>query len=270
MNRRIRALVAEDIPAALDLCREAGWNQVRNDWVRLLEYEPDGCFGVEIDGQLVGTVTTTRYGTPLAWIGMMLVREDRRRQGVATDLINASLDYLRSQNVQCIKLDATPAGQFVYERMGFQVEWSFQRWARDRQADGELLTQSDPLSASHRQLDHRAFLVDRFDWLERLAGTSHVCACDAGFGMLRQGFLAGYLGPVVADAPMTATQIIQPLLQCSSAPRTFWDVMNPHAAKIADSFGFQPVRDLTRMWIGSKLVSPDMAMQYAISDPGTG
>ncbi len=62
----------------------------------------------------------------------MLVHEDFRRRGIATELMNAGLDYLGKHNVGCIKLDATPAGQPVYERLGFDAQWSFRRWVRDQ------------------------------------------------------------------------------------------------------------------------------------------
>ena len=80
-----------------------------------------------MDDDLVGTITTTSYGTELAWIGMMLVHPDFRRRGIATALMKAGLDYLRGGGVRCMKLDATPAGQPVYEKLGFQPEWSIER-----------------------------------------------------------------------------------------------------------------------------------------------
>ncbi len=130
MNLSLRLATTEDIPAALTLCRIAGWNQLTEDWKRLLDYEPDGCFAAETEGRLVGTVTTTRYGSGLAWIGMMLVHPDYRRRGIATMLMERSLEYLQDRGVRCIKLDATPEGQHVYEQLGFSAEWSMRRWTR--------------------------------------------------------------------------------------------------------------------------------------------
>jgi GNAT superfamily N-acetyltransferase len=275
----IRPFNSDDIPSALELCRTAGWNQLRADWSRIIDYEPDGCFVAEIDDQLVGTVTSTRYGTDLAWIGMMLVHEDFRRRGIASDLINKSLDYLRQQQVRCIKLDATPAGKGVYERLGFQSEWTFNRWIRDAAAvdaktkDG-LAGRSesvDPLTSAHLELDRMAFGAERSGWLDRLAQGSYLCSRSDGFGMMRRGYLADYLGPLVAGNGDVAREIISELLEQSDAT-LFWDVpqANRDAADIAQSLGFQPVRDLTRMWTGSELNAPAVNLQYALSDPGTG
>lgn len=272
VSHSIRSFTSDDIPAALELCRAAGWNQLQADWERFFGYEPDGCFAAEVDGRLVGTVTTTRYGTDLGWIGMMLVHEDFRRRGIASDLINISVNYLSNLQVRCIKLDATPVGLEVYQRLGFQSEWMFHRWMREATGSPTKFTFGDlSLSAAHLPLDRVAFGTDRTRWLERMAADSLLCLREGGFGMLRHGYLADYLGPVVARTTDVAKQIVTELLDQSSAT-VFWDVMQPNqaAAEMAESLGFRPVRDLTRMWTGTELLDPTMELQYAICDPGAG
>ena len=271
----IRKLTGGDIPSALELCRAAGWNQLHQDWGRLITYEPDGCLVAEIDNQVVGTITTTRYGTDLAWIGMMLVDEDYRRRGIATTLMNAGLDFLREQTTACIKLDATPVGQPVYERLGFVPEWSYRRWIReeDEIRNEKMPTQESvaKLTAAHIELDRVAFTADRSRWLKLLNTGSVLCQRPRGFGMLRVGYLARYLGPVVAESHSVARDIVLELLQ-QSPGKTFWDLpeTNANAVALAQSLGFRPVRDLTRMWIGSHCLTGVMDLQYAFSDPGTG
>ena len=89
--------------------------------------------------------------------------------------------------------------------------------------------------------------------------------------MIREGYLASYLGPVIAATPNTARRIIGELLTETNRT-TFWDVPQPnqHAVTLAQEYRFHPVRDLTRMWTGSELIPCEMSLQYAISDPGTG
>src|SRR5262245_4850768 len=101
----IRLLRESDIPAAMELKEFAGWNQTENDWRTLLKLEPEGCFAAVLNGQLVGTTTTTCYGRELAWIGMVLVRPEQRRSGIATKLMTTALDYLKPK-VATVKLDA--------------------------------------------------------------------------------------------------------------------------------------------------------------------
>jgi len=42
--------------------------------------------------------------------------------------MQAALDYLRGVGVATIKLDATPAGRPLYERLGFKEESLVERW----------------------------------------------------------------------------------------------------------------------------------------------
>src|SRR5690242_11849446 len=126
----VRTMTQADVAAADELRRLAGWNQKPRDWQRLLKLEPQGCFAALRNGAVVGTVTTTVYGTALAWIGMMLVHPEHRRIGIATRLMNRALEHLKQRRVSCVKLDATPAGQPVYEKLGFVSERRLQRWQR--------------------------------------------------------------------------------------------------------------------------------------------
>src|SRR5215813_13450833 len=124
----IRLLFESDIPAAMKLKEAAGWNQTEDDWRRLIRLEPDGCFAAIKDGELVGTTTTTTYNDDLAWVGMVLVDPQSRRQGIATRLLETALDYLKGK-VATVKLDATPQGKLVYEQFGFEVESMVERWS---------------------------------------------------------------------------------------------------------------------------------------------
>src|SRR5436189_2710517 len=131
---KIRLLKESDIAAAMELKEFAGWNQTESDWRLLLKLEPEGCFAAVLDDQVVGTTTTTRYGRELAWIGMVLVRPEHRRSGIATKLMKTALDYLKPK-VETVKLDATPQGRQVYEKLGFQVESRVERWSRQNASE---------------------------------------------------------------------------------------------------------------------------------------
>ena len=129
----LRVMGKDDVPAVEELRRLAEWNQTPEDWRRLLELEPEGCFLAELESELAGTVTTTAYGQAIAWLGMMLVHPKHRRQGIATRLMGQAIEYLRGRGVRCIRLDATPAGYPVYERLGFVPEWTLTRGQRPAQ-----------------------------------------------------------------------------------------------------------------------------------------
>ena len=134
----LRRMIEADVPAADELVAIGRWNQTSADWRRLLGLEPEGCFVAMEHGRLVGTVTTITHGRTLGWIGMMLVHPNHRRQGTATRLMRQAIAYLESRPVKCIKLDATPAGRLVYERLGFSAEGTITRHRRTLESEPAL------------------------------------------------------------------------------------------------------------------------------------
>ncbi len=246
------------------------WNQTLTDLERFVSYEPNGCFLANWDGEPVGTVTTTTYGQQLGWIGMMLVHPDHRRKGIASALIEQSLDYLKAKGVRCIKLDATPAGEPVYRRLGFQPEWEFERWERSG-SDAPTVEIAHTPTFQTPENDQTIFGAERSQWLKLLASGSRVVRKENAYGMLRPGSRAGYVGPIIASHPDIAQEILQELLSDLTG-RLFWDVpiINEAAVKLAKQFKFKPVRQLLRMWTGQQLLAGDVSQQYAIADPATG
>jgi GNAT superfamily N-acetyltransferase len=281
----LRVLRVEDLPAADKLRQTAGWNQTLLDWRRLLALDPAGCFAAVDGEQVVGTATTTSFGTELAWIGMVLVDPSRRNQGIGRQLLNQCLEYLRGKGVRCIKLDATPTGQILYEKLGFQVEWPLARWMR---TDAEMSDRALPVrpvaSATNEdwngmlELDRQVFGVDRAVLLQRLRETSiQSVICRAingklgGFGFLRDGVNADYIGPVASRTPEMGKSITLHLLRASHRP-VYWDIPNPclDAESWAAQLGLVRQRPLLRMFLGKNEAAGIPQQLWAISDPATG
>lgn len=276
---KIRVMTEADLAPADELRQAAGWNQRPDEWRRLLGFEPQGCFVALEDGQVIGTVTTTTYGKEMAWIGMMLVHPDQRRRGLGTELMQKALDYLRKCTIPCIRLDATPAGRPLYEKLGFVAEWALTRHqaapSGAKKAGSRDLVEADWPAVE--KLDAAAFGAPRSRVLRSLSEGSWatlVCPPEGpilGYGMLRRGSDRDYLGPVVCDGP-AATTLISALLSHAGGQPVFWDVPddNPVATSLARDFGFTPVRPLTRMRFGGNSVPSDPKAQLAIADPSVG
>src|ERR1700722_11501007 len=126
MSNRIRALEVSDVPQAVALSQAVGWNQAATDWRLAIEMNPGGCFATEIDGAVVATTTSIRYGTDLAWIGMVLTHPEYRGRGFARALMQQVLEHL--SDVETIKLDATEMGAPLYRQYGFVGECAIERW----------------------------------------------------------------------------------------------------------------------------------------------
>ena len=55
-----------------------------------------------------------------AWILNMYTEPEARRRGVAKQLLQTMLDWCRHQGFRTVSLHASPAGQPLYESLGFQ------------------------------------------------------------------------------------------------------------------------------------------------------
>ncbi|MDC0275453.1 GNAT family N-acetyltransferase [Verrucomicrobiales bacterium] len=270
---KIRLLSFDDFPFAQTVRKIAGWNQTDTDWRRLVEHAPEGCFLIEHDGKPAGTATTTSYGTDLAWIGMVLVHPEFRRLGLATALLNHCLNYLLvEKKVRCVKLDATPDGQKVYEKLGFQVEYGLARWERNSEPFDENPNRGQIEIPSYK-LDHIAFGADRSKFLDQmLQNSSRSISIDECFGTIREGMSAAYLGPVISDDRKIGERIISDLISTSPSSHIFWDIFddNPDAIRLAESLGFIKQRKLIRMWTGDSNLADRPEFQWAIGGPETG
>ena len=92
----LRRLAASDVPAALELSEQAGWNQTADDWRMLIDLAPEGCLAIEVEGKLAATTTLLCYGRRLAWIGMVLTKKSYRGRGFARRLLTQALEPGRS------------------------------------------------------------------------------------------------------------------------------------------------------------------------------
>jgi GNAT superfamily N-acetyltransferase len=245
----VRALVAADVPAALELSSAAGWNQTAEDWQRLIDLDPDGCFGIDCDGGLIATATLLGYGRDLGWIGMVLTHRDHRRHGLARRLCERTIQEADRRGIRCLKLDATDQGLPLYAALGFEEEQPIERWRREATPATGMPSEAriDPA------LDRAAFGADRSRFLEAL-----------NFRMHRPGSRAHYLGPCIARNAATAGSILRALVNGSSEA-WFWDLfpLHPHAPALARELGFAPVRRLTRMMRGER-IQIDNSLVYAI------
>lgn len=278
---QIRGLTEADLGFAGQVREIAGWNQLPVDWRRFIDLEPDGCFLAEVDGKPAGTATTTCYDGALAWIGMVLVHPDFRRRGIGTELLEHCIRHLREKrSIPSVKLDATPEGRPLYEKLGFRAEWGLRRWlSKSRNAMDETAGEMEkfPLTLSTAALatDRYIFGADRTALLQSLAAgaLNGVDLSENGYGLSRDGARAIYLGPIAANEPAQGESIVRELISRAPGDRwIFWDIPddNGPAVALAEALGFEPVRVLTRMWLGENDTPGDPTRMWGLADPAFG
>lgn len=268
----------EDIPAGLALCRAAGWNQLDNDWNVFLTLNPNGSrVAIDENGKVAGTATTLDYEGRFSWIGMVLVDPAMKRQGIGTQLLHESLNFL--QEHATIKLDATPAGREIYLKLGFKDEYTLSRMVspgvksstdsiadKTTAFDFELIVQRDKdvFGASRKEL---------LKWIhEKYSELSFVLYSKAeiSYSFGRKGFNFTQVGPVIAHTTDEAIELTRAALNNISGP-VVMDVMNDspfqHWLK---SIGFTEQRKLIRMYRGTNEYPGIPQKQFAILGPEFG
>ena len=268
---QVRLLRHSDLPGAMRLKEAANWNQTDEDWVRLLELEPEGCFVISQDDVVVASATVVVYGADLAWIGMVLTLPEFRKRGLGVRLMERVLEFAASRSVGKVGLDATDMGFPLYHRFGFETECIVERWERP----AGFAPVSPVVLDSWRpapDLDLLAFGAERSKLLESLARVDAASVGDGeGFAMVRPGSKAAYFGPCVAKSPAAAEDLLRWFLARHSREQACWDILldNHDAVALARKYGFQPVRRLRRMVRNLKapaaLVNPKYSTVFAIA-----
>ncbi len=280
---KIRLLSENDLTEAVQIIKPANWNQTKQDWQRLIRLEPQGCFAAWVEGRLVATITTTIYGTELAWIGMMIVAQEYRRRGLATKLMHMAMEYLRAKGVTTVKLDATPLGQPVYEALGFVSEGLIERWeavARPVNTANGLSFLEMELGAELRAFDREAFQANRARVLTTLLRDCCVAPLAfttpngrlQGYALARQGAAAHYIGPVVATNDQTALLLLDGIMNQLAGKKVYLDFYTGFGAE-SDALlqhGFVRQRALVRMRYGKNNSAGASAMVLAIAGPELG
>jgi GNAT superfamily N-acetyltransferase len=277
----IREMTPDDIAAGLALCRASHWNQTAQDWRFFLTAAPHGAVVAQEGGRVIGTTATLPYG-PFTWISMVLVDPAARGKNVGTALLQRGLELAGTDAIA--RLDATPAGEAVYGKLGFTGEYGLARWFLDvtpptmaRQSGARPLAPAD--WPAIREMDQRAFGASRIGLLQRLVDEAPEYARVVSRGTNVQGYLLGrhghtreHLGPLVADRPDTAAALLESVLTEYPDRRYYLDVPDGRQEwrDILVMMGFAIERPFLRMYRGSRTTPGEPSFIYAIAGPEFG
>jgi len=276
-----------DLAAGMRLKELAGWNQTKADWMRFLSASRDGCFVVEEDGEVRGTAATIVYSGRFAWVGMVLVDPEYRGRGIGTKLLEKCLEHLDAIEVPCVKLDATPLGKPIYEKLGFEAEYELERWILKRAPEHLSVTarigpadeMPAPLVEYLMKADREAFGADRNTILRSLHqeeprftdGLWNAGSME-GYALGRYGSFADHLGPWVAKDEASAARLLDRFLEQSARESVIVDCVeaNPFAKGLLQARGFEFARPLTRMFRGQNKFPGRPELVCAIVGPEFG
>lgn len=272
----VRQMTPDDLDVAQVLQRAEKWNQTLSDWQLFLDENPEGCF-VAVSGkpgaaeQVVGTITSICYGRRWCWISMLLVNSEWRGAGIGTKLMKAVMTA-NERSCDCLRLDATPAGRPVYERLGFTADYELQRWkCPAERLDGPGMAGPEGSGASAedacrpldlarfreiRRDDTKLFGADRRAVLGRLYRDDPGCAwciesegAAVSYVLGRAGDRYHHVGPLVARTAGDALHLLKAAIKSAGRADIAVDLVEPQPELVREmeALGFVYERPFTRM-----------------------
>jgi ribosomal protein S18 acetylase RimI-like enzyme len=283
----MRQMTIDDLPLGMRLKEQAGWNQVQGDLRRLLAMQPDGCFVAEWGGAPVGTAVGCVFGS-VAWIAMVLVDEAVRGRGIGKALVEHAVAFVDAQGATSVRLDATPLGRAVYEKIGFVPQYELVRYAGTLgpHACQPRASSAAPVSLRVARtqdqeaifaLDYTVTHTDRQKFLARLfherPAQVHVVDRESeidGYLTTRPGSVAVQLGPCIANAE-AGERLLGDACRRLAGAHIFLDVPCSHdrACRFAEAAGLEEQRRLTRMCRGVE-IREEVPRLWASSGPELG
>lgn len=273
----LRALTPDDLPDLMALVKEAGWNQTPGDWKMMLALG-NGRGLADPAGRIMASALTLPHGRNLGWIGMVLVAGKWRKRGYATRLLEDCITELREAG-RVAGLDATPAGQPVYERLGFKGHQRISRWRRPAATpNSKLVARAQPIGkddlARIAALDSDIFGAPRPGLIEDLCARTTPMgwvADESGFLLHRMGLKARQIGPLCASDRATAERLLDTAL-AQFDDELIIDACDVHTGfdELLQARNFVFERPFTRMYLGTPVPFGDPGRLFAIAGPELG
>ncbi len=285
----------KDIVSMYSLSQKAGWNQTIDDLKLLAAQDPKGnLLGVaDIDGisKPLGSGLVLNVGESLAWIGMILVHPEYRRQGIASVIMEECIEVARLvMNNSIVGLDATPHGLQVYTNIGFQK--SFNIWRCQLKTEATIQIDASIKIIRNLSMYKYTDMLQDMGLHTKFAGLSliqkmhpeGVWVAQAkgkpiGIVMTRPGRLMPFVGPLLAASPGAARTLLDHVLKFwkeKGHDKVFMDIPEKHfnSASLWEneiacitppedcvlSSGIKPARCFIRMY---ELISADNFIRLA-------
>ncbi len=268
-NFEIATASADDVLRVMEWARDEGWNPANTDWVAFQAVDPGAFLIGRLDGEPVVSISVTRYGASLGFLGCYIARPVVRGKGYGIRIWNAGMKRLAGRNVG---LDGVPAQQANYKKSGYRLSWNNARH------EG-VLSAAPPVPAGVSLVEARSLPFDRLaaydrrffpeardsflaPWITAPERASLVALKDgeiAGLGVIRAAVTGARIGPLYAASPEIAAVLIG-RLAAAMPGQVAVDVpyFNEPAKRLAEQLGLQPAFETARMYTG-----PDPAFDRA-------
>jgi GNAT superfamily N-acetyltransferase len=252
----LRRMTQADLALALEWAAAEGWNPGLHDAHCFYAADPEGFFLGELDGAPIGCVSAIRYGPGFGFLGLYIVKAERRGQGVGLELWRAALDQLGDR---VIGLDGVAAQQENYRKSGFR--FAFRNIRQQAMGGGAapsgLTDLADVPIAEILRYDETAFPTPRAEFLKSWLGQPQAVALGVvdgrrlkGYGVLRACREGFKIGPLFADDEEAADRLFTGLMARAPGAAIFLDTpeANPGAVALAARYAMTPIFETARTY----------------------
>ncbi len=264
---RCRHLTRDEFVTALNWSTQVGSHLGLDDSAVFWAADPEGWWGIELDGALVGFCGTIAHTSDFGSLAGPYVLPDLRGRGIGSATTPFFLQHLSSLlgEDHSITTDTSPGHRRFFEDVGFRVTQVGMRMSGkgERLPWGPGPCELRPLAlipfdeveaydTAHAGISRRD-LIRR--WIAPAGGLALAALVGgriAGIGVIRPSREGYCTGPLVADTPEIAEQLLDSLCSHADGQVMALDVpeSNSDALTLAASHGFRTGAVIVRMTRG--------------------
>ena len=273
----IRSINLEDIYHVTEWAREEGFAPGIGDVNIYRNTDRQGLWIATLVGKPIGCIAGVRYNNDYGFLGLYIVKKEFRGNGYGIQLWKHVINKL--EDLKCIGLEAAPNRVEDYSRWGFRFSSTTTRWFFNSTEESNLITaESVPTIQGTKLLEGSQIskeIIQSYDatredtprphflsdWLFNDNGTVLTLVNSEGyclgFGRIRPCLLqsgTGHrIGPLLADNPIIAINLLQNLLQRYSGTVLIDSPgLNREASNVFETIGFKKISKTARMYKGSQ------------------
>lgn len=262
----IRQLTRDELDTVIGWAEAEGWNPAASDAEAFWAQDPQGFWGAELDGRLVGSASAVAYGDSYGFWGLFIVVPELRGQRIGSLLARTTITGLQARLAPgaAIELDGVSDQQDYYRTLGFEyghrdVRMRGTATAETPEHDVVPLTslpfeQVAAYDAAVFGAARPGFLAR---WIARTDGHA-VGVLDSGrltgIGAVRRCVDGAKIGPLFADDDATAESLYRALAAHVAGTAIHLDIPETRggAVALAERHGLTEVFSCARMRLGGE------------------
>lgn len=277
-NLEFQRLDLAGLKSLVGLAIEEGWNPGPHDADAFWSADPEGFYGFYHENELIAGGAIVSYEGAFGFMGLFIVKQDYRAQGIGRKLWYKRRDMLLSRLKEgaSIGMDGVVAMQPFYQEGGFELAFRDQRYEKiglaldispqvspiEEKDIPDILRYDEPCFGvpRHRFMQSWLSLPDR--WTFKYSTGNEI----QGYAVVRKVSSGYKIGPLFADHNEIAEALYRACLNAAVGEPVYFDIplVNQEAVNIVKKYNAKYVLECGRMYY-SHPPEIDMKKVYGIT-----